>query len=165
MIRDRYETVIITSIEVIKKESLGGTYFRHIYFCINSEWYRKSWIEFDKLKNIDKKYYCSNFCHISINRYKVRCGRSLLRFWENKDWVNSINPNGWFEWYFRYWLAGRSLGNKRQTTRWKGILSRLKEDLIKMINDANGRFDYYSTSLKIRQILLDLGHELVEDDL
>ena len=134
-------------------------------FCINSEWYRKSWIEFDKLKNIDKKYYCSNFCHISINRYKVRCGRSLLRFWENKDWVNSINPNGWFEWYFRYWLAGRSLGNKRQTTRWKGILSRLKEDLIKMINDANGRFDYYSTPLKIRQILLDLCHELVEDDL
>ena len=74
-----------TSIEVIKKESLGGTYFRDIYFCINSEWYRKSWIEFDKLKNIHKKYYCSNYCHIRVNRYKVRCGRSLLRFWENKD--------------------------------------------------------------------------------
>ena len=34
-----------------------------------------------------------------------------------------------------------------------------------MINDVHGRFDYYSISLNIRQILLHLGYELVENDL
>ena len=34
-----------------------------------------------------------------------------------------------------------------------------------MVNDANGRFDVYSNSLKIRQTLLHLGYELVEDGL
>ena len=34
-----------------------------------------------------------------------------------------------------------------------------------MIEDANGRFDDYSISPKIRQILLHWGYELVESDL
>ena len=34
-----------------------------------------------------------------------------------------------------------------------------------MIKDANGRFDDYSISSKIRQILLHCGYELVEKDL
>ena len=42
-----------TAIEIIKERAFGGTYFRDIYSCINGEWYRKSWKEFDHLKNID----------------------------------------------------------------------------------------------------------------
>ena len=34
-----------------------------------------------------------------------------------------------------------------------------------MIKDVNGRFDDYSNSPKIRQILLHWGYELVESDL
>ena len=34
-----------------------------------------------------------------------------------------------------------------------------------MIKDVNGRFDDYSISRKIRQILLHWGYELVESDL
>ena len=34
-----------------------------------------------------------------------------------------------------------------------------------MIKDADGRFDYYSISPVIRQVLLHWGYELVEDDL
>ena len=33
-----------------------------------------------------------------------------------------------------------------------------------MIKDANGRFDDYSISPKIRNILLHLGYELVKSD-
>ena len=35
--------------------------------------------EFDQLKNIGQKFYCSD---VSINKYVVKCGTSL-RFWEN----------------------------------------------------------------------------------
>ena len=48
--------------------------------------------------------------------------------------------------------------------RWKGIVNSFKGKLIKMINDANGTFDDYSISPKIRQILLHWGYELVESD-
>ena len=42
---------------------------------------------------------------------------------------------------------------------------RFKDKLVKMIKDANSRFDNYSISPKIRQILLHWGCELTESDL
>ena len=72
-----------TAIEVIKEGAFGGTYFRDIYSGINGKWYRKSWKEFDQLKDIDKKYYCSDYYDVSVNKYGVKCG-TQLRFWENK---------------------------------------------------------------------------------
>ena len=101
---------------------------------------------------------------MSVNKYGVKCGTSL-RSWENKRWINSIDPFGWFQWYFRYWLGRKSVDNKRNIARWKEIVSRFNSKLVKMIRDANGRFDDYSISPKIRQILLHLVYELVESDL
>ena len=49
--------------------------------------------------------------------------------------------------------------------RWKEIVSRFKGKLLEMIKDVNDRFEDYSISPKIRQILLHLGYELVENDL
>ena len=84
------------SIEVIKEGMFGGTYFRGIYSSINEKWYRKLWKEFNQLKNIDKKYYCSNYYDVSVNKYGVKW-RTSLRFWENKGWINEIDHYGWFE--------------------------------------------------------------------
>ena len=61
-----------TPVEIIEKGAFGGTYFRDIYSGINSKWYRKSRKEFDVLKNIDQKYYCSNYYH--AYKYGVKCG-------------------------------------------------------------------------------------------
>ena len=35
--------------------------------------------EFDELKNIDKKHYCSNYYDVTVNKYKVK-GETSLRF-------------------------------------------------------------------------------------
>ena len=67
-----------------------------------------------------------------------------------------IDPYGWFQWYFRYWLGRRSLDDERQIKRWKGIV---------MIKDVGDKFDDYSISPKIRQILLHWSYELTESDL
>ena len=87
--------------------------------------YRKSWKEFDQLKGVDQKYYCSNYYDVSVNEYGVKRGTSL-KFWEDDSWINEINPYGWFEWYFRYWSGRRSLDDERQINRWKGVVSRFK---------------------------------------
>ena len=114
-----------TPAEVIKEGAFGGAYFRDIYSSVNGKWYKKSWKEFNQLKNIDQKYYYSDYYDLSVNKYGVKCGTSL-RFWENKGWINEIDPYGWFQWYFRYWLGRRSEDNKRQINRWKKIVSRFR---------------------------------------
>ena len=50
-------------------------------------------------------------------------------------------------------MVRRSLDGKRQIAKWIGILCRCKGKLVKMIKDVNDRFDDYSISHKIRQIL------------
>ena len=109
-----------TPAKIIKEGAFGGTYFREIYSDIHRKWNRKSWKEFDGLKNIDRKYYCSNYYDVSINKYGVKCGTSL-RFWENKGWINPIDPYGWFQWYFRYWLGRRFVDDKSQINRRKEL--------------------------------------------
>ena len=72
-----------TPIEVIKEGAFGGTYFRDIYFSVNEKWYKNSWKQFDQLKNINQKNYCSCYYDVSVNEYGVKCVISL-RFWEIK---------------------------------------------------------------------------------
>ena len=67
------------------------------------------------------------------------------------------------QWYFRYCLGRRSKDDKRQINRWKKFVSRFRGKLIKMIIDAGSKFDDYSISPKIRQILLHWSYELTED--
>ena len=98
-----------------------------------------------------------------MNKYGVKCG-TLLRFCKNKGWINKINLCCWFQWYFRYWLGRRLKYDERQINRWRRIVSRFRGKLVKMIKDVGNKFDDYSISPKIRQILLHWGHELTEKD-
>ena len=66
-----------TPIEIIKEDSFGSTCFRDIYSSVTGKWHKKSWKEFDQLKNIDQKYFCSDYYDVSVNKYSVKCGTSL----------------------------------------------------------------------------------------
>ena len=149
-----------TPVQVIKEGAFGGTYFTDIYSDFNGKWYKKSWKDFDQLKNIDQKYYCSDYYDVSVNKFGIKNQRSL-RFWENKCWINKIDPYGQIQQYFRYWLGRRrSKYNDRQINRWENIISRFRGKLVKMIKDAGSKSDDYSVLPKIRQILLHWGYEL-----
>ena len=43
----------------------------YIYSNVSKKWHKKSWKEFDQLKNIDRKYYCSDYYDVSVNKYGV----------------------------------------------------------------------------------------------
>ena len=145
-----------TPVEVTKESAFGGTFFRDIYYGVNEKWYRKSWKELVQLEDIDQKYYCLSYYDVSVNKYGVKSETSL-RFWENNGWINPIDPYGWFQWYFRYWLDRRSSDDERQINRWKRIVSKFKGKLVQIIKEVNGKFDDYSVSPKIRQIYLHWG--------
>ena len=140
-----------TPIEIIKESAFRGTYFRNIYSGINEKWYKHSWEEFVHLKNIDAKFYASDYYDVKVNKYHVKRGTSL-RFWVNKDWINKLDAYGWFRWYFRYWLGRRSKYDKRNINRWKKVVSRFRGKLVNMIKDAGSKSDDYSIWPKIRQI-------------
>ena len=47
---------------------------------MHNKWYKNTWEELKELKDIDKKYYCSEFYDVDFN-YMVKVGTSL-RYWE-----------------------------------------------------------------------------------
>ena len=105
-----------TPVQITKEGAFGGTYFRERYPNINKRWYKNSWKEFIHLKNIDVKFYASDYYDINVNKYGVKCG-TLLRLWENKGWINKIDPQVGFNGILGYWLCRRSKDNKRQINR------------------------------------------------
>ena len=131
-----------TPVEVIREGVFGGTYFIDIYSGVTGKWYKKSSKEFNQLKNIDQKFYCSDYYDNSINKYGVKC-KTLPQFWENRGWINKIDPHSWFQWYFRYWLCRRLKDDNRQINRWKKIVSRFRGKLVKMIKDTGSKYDDY----------------------
>ena len=58
----------------------------------------------------------------------------------------------------------RSKDDVRQINRRKRIVTKCRGIFVKMIRDAGSKFDDYSISPKIRQILLHWGYELTEKD-
>ena len=66
-----------TQIEVIREGTFGGTYFRDIYSGINGKFYKKSWKEFDQLKNIDAKFYASDYYDKNLNKCNIKTGTLL----------------------------------------------------------------------------------------
>ena len=100
---------------------------------------------------------------MNVNKCGVKWGTSL-RFWGNKGWINKVDPYGWFQWYFRYWLGRRSKDGERQIYRCKKIVSRFRGKLVKIIRDVGSRFEDYSILSKIIQVLLHWGYKLTKKD-
>ena len=62
-----------TPVEVIREGAFGGNYFRNICSGIDEKWYKTSWKEFVRLRNIDAKFYASDYYDVNLNKYGVKC--------------------------------------------------------------------------------------------
>lgn len=59
----------------------------------------------------------------SLNAYGVECGTSL-EWWQDKGLIHVDDPNGWVEWYIKYYYGRRHNDDARQIARFNAFKSR-----------------------------------------
>lgn len=159
----------LTPTEIFKLGSFGGTYWRPIYSSVLNKELKdqhKNPFIINLFKNIPEEYLSSSEYDLNKNKYKVKCGSSLID-WETSGWIDPIDPYGWVQWYCYFYKGRRSHDDKRQIERWlkfAGLNGRFKKNLINKIKKANTTFDDISISPVIRQSLQHWGYYLTKRD-
>ena len=98
----------LTPKEMLTLGVFGGKYMTD---CINE--FPSDWFLNAKLSPIKK--------NIKFNYYKVDASLPL-HTWQEKGWINSEDPRGWFQWYCRYFMGRRLFEeDNRQIKRWKAM--------------------------------------------
>lgn len=81
-----------------------------------------------------------NFVHspnenIKLNMYKTACG-TTLEWWQEKGLIHADDPNGWVEWYVKYYYGRRHSDDTRQIARFNAFKSRHGGMIKKFPNSA-----------------------------
>ena len=161
----------LTPEEMFRLGSFGGTYWRPIKSNITSKNYKNQHLEFPKSwwSGLPDKWLVNEWkdYDTSINKYKVKVG-TTLRFWEKMKWISKDDPYGWVQWYCRFYQGRRTKDDERQIKRWgklAGPKGRFRRRLMNQIIKENKRYNDYTISPVIRQVLLHWGYELSSADL
>jgi len=98
----------LTPKEMLELGVFGGKYMTDCKDEFPSSWYK------DAKLSPNKK-------NPQLNFFKVDASMSLKK-WEDKGWINPIDPRGWFQWYCRYYYGRRMVEeDRRQIKRWKAM--------------------------------------------
>lgn len=154
--------------EMFKKGIMNGCYFRPIYSSITGKNYKNQHLKFPAAwwKNIADNYINSEVCDVTVNKYKVHSGTSL-EYWEDHGWITKQSPYGWIQWYLKFYTGVRSYDDERQIKRWLGVAGpngRFRKRLINEIKKKKAKWNDYTISPRIRQLLLNWGYELTKRD-
>ncbi|CEL93163.1 unnamed protein product [Vitrella brassicaformis CCMP3155] len=161
----------LTPAEVLQRGSFGGTYFRSIYSSVTGKTYDPKQVlaEFPQewFEGMNRgRMLTSQTYREEVNKYDVKCGQSLDQ-WESSGWIKKQDPYGAFQWYCRFYLGRRSSDDKRQISRFKGVMGptgRFRSQLCGQINRRGTRYDDVQVSPVIRQTLQHWGYVLTEAD-
>jgi hypothetical protein len=162
----------LTPEEVLRQGSFGGYYFRPIASNVTGKVYENVHQEFPKswFEGLDLKFITSTVYNKNVNKYGVKCGQDL-REWEEQNWIDQVDPYGWFQWYCRFYLGRRCSDDERQIQRWHNAASpsgRWRNNLLNKIQSKHGKdvkgYMDFTVSPVIRQVLHHWGYVVTEQD-
>lgn len=131
-------------IEMVKQGVFKGAYFNEprINKKTGLQWYYFVPVEFTNEVYLGKPVNLTCEPNINHNKYKIDCGSSF-EFWTKKNWIEDIDPYGWFNWYINYYYGRRCYDDERQIKRWLNFKVR-----------HGGTLKRFPDSLKTKQNLL-----------
>lgn len=104
-------TPCYSPVEMFSMGIFGGAYFQ-IPTDLPEEFIQElGGIEYGKKENKNENY------------YGVISGSSL-EWWENQELIHKDDPNGWVEWYVKFYYGRRHPDDSRQIQRFKSFISR-----------------------------------------
>jgi len=99
--------------ELSPKQMIELGIFNGFYDTVSDSEFPKDWFEHDHL-NYEQRDPDHNY-------FKVSASQSLS-VWKEKGWIYKDDPQGWFQWYCRYYMGRRiSQEDTRQIGRWKAM--------------------------------------------
>jgi hypothetical protein len=101
----------LTPKEMLALGVFGGVYMRDCTDEFPKDWFTKA-----KFAPKDTYKHISSLNHFGVNASQP------LSVWKKKGWIHKDDPQGWFQWYCRYYM-GRRIADEdaRQIKRWKAI--------------------------------------------
>ncbi len=99
--------------QLTPKQMLEMGVFEGKYLCDCQKEFPKDWFEKAKLS--------PNKPDISLNFFEIK-SRQSLKVWQQKGWIITPDPRGWFQWYCRYYMGRRiEHVDKIQIKRWNSF--------------------------------------------
>lgn len=99
--------------EMLSMGIFGGKYFNDIKDEFPSDWFLDA-------KMVPK----GSPADPELNYFKVNASLSLSE-WKGKGWLYAVDPNGWTQWYFHYYLGRRDKDmDAVQIHRWNSFIAR-----------------------------------------
>lgn len=115
--------VDLTPKEIFTQGAMSGCYWRKIYSHVTNKHYKDDYKKFKCLKGVPKEKLDNGIWDNSINKYKVNASLSLIQ-WEQYHWIHPSSPRGWISWYCGFYDGKRTIDDKRQISRYMGVLIR-----------------------------------------
>lgn len=107
-------TTSYTPIEMFEKGIFGNAYFKRKTTDIPT-------IFEEELKSIG--YINLLYSNTKLNFYKVESGNSL-DWWLKRNLIHKDDPNGWVEWYIKFYYGRRHKDDERQIKRYNSFIRR-----------------------------------------
>jgi hypothetical protein len=103
----------LTPKEMLNLGVFGGAYFVGVDGLVPTD-LPKDWFDGIELSPDGEK-------HGELNYFKTRASQPLS-VWQQKGWIDSRDPHGWFQWYCRYYIGRRiAEEDRRQIKRWRAM--------------------------------------------
>jgi len=98
----------LTPKEMLAMGIFGGVYMRDCTNEFPDDWFDGAKFARDKREK-------------DLNYFKINASMPLSH-WIKKGWIYHEDPRGWFQWYCRYFMGRRILGeDERQIKRWRAM--------------------------------------------